>query len=156
MNKDKLKSVLIRAREYVMTAKQNAETRREYYMDDGQSEIMNDARSLISEIDSIIKEVDNDQGDGSENARTESLRDSAIRELEDYKKLKDGWDGYCGKIFDDNLFMQNLTILLSKMFIEADIVPDEVEITPGPASDGSIDLEIRFDSKQYIITVYSD
>ena len=60
MNKDKLKSVLIRAREYVMTAKQNAETRREYYMDDGQSEIMNDARSLISKIDSIIKEVDND------------------------------------------------------------------------------------------------
>lgn len=125
------------------------------------SEFAISASSISASTDSISTFESNFltieySNDSTRVANIESLRDLAIYELEDYKNLQVGWDGYFGNVFDEDLieFMQDLTRDLSKMFIEADITPNE--LTPGPASDGSIDLEIGFDNKQFIVTAYPE
>jgi len=121
---------------------------------------LNNALATTSPFDSVVEKntfVTLDLSNETANkVKIELLRDKAINELDEYKLLTQGWDGYFGKPFDSNLvkFMKELVIRMSDILIENDKVPSE--ITPGPASDGSIDLEFGIDGKQVFITAYPD
>lgn len=89
-------------------------------------------------------------------SRVLTLRNRAETGLRRYQRFSYGWDGYFGEEFSGNLIQSaiNLVYIASAHFIEADSAPDE--ITPGPASDGSIDIEIAHSRKRIIFTLYPD
>jgi len=64
--------------------------------------------------------------------------DECRAELESYKGLESGWDGYRGSPFDSGLVSQVQSVVNQ---IEALGLPLD-DIIPGPCSDGSIDLEV--------------
>jgi len=80
----------------------------------------------------------------------------ARKELAEYGSLHQGWDGYNGVPFRkltikraDELAQQAATL-----FRRRRIEPDKV--VPGPSADGSIDLEISYNTKSIIVTIGPD
>lgn len=72
----------------------------------------------------------------------EALIHKADSEISGYLRFEPGWDGYFGAQFDE-IIVKNARVLLSRIsaFLRKEgTVP--AEIIPGPASDGSIDIEI--------------
>ena len=81
---------------------------------------------------------------------------SAHNELLEYLKFDYSWDGYNGMPFDKNLIKMAVELLevIKTFFYDEISLPEE--ITPGPASDGSIDIELAINNKILIFTLYCD
>ena len=87
-----------------------------------------------------------------ERARESSLRATAREELERYAAFIRGWDGYDGEpIAPVALKVARLLIDALPLFGHAARLTD---IIPGPAPDGSLDLEFRTASRRLMITIY--
>lgn len=87
-------------------------------------------------------------------ARIRSAFEGAQRELSRYKEYSSRWDGYRAEPFDPKLLGDTSKILaLSELlFVSAGVLPELV--TTGPASDGSIDVEIEAFHKRVVLTLY--
>lgn len=87
-----------------------------------------------------------------ERAREASLRASAREELERYATFIRGWDGYDGDPISP------VALKVARLFI--DTLPrlgnaaKLTDIIPGPAPDGSLDLEFRTASRRLMLTIY--
>ena len=89
-------------------------------------------------------------------ASLQSAVKEAFAELRRYQQYDAGWDGYWGRTFEIPLLRTARSILhlsYCRLFTES-IVPDL--ITTGPASDGSLDIEIDVRSKRLFFTLYPD
>lgn len=87
-----------------------------------------------------------------ERAREASLRAAAREELERYATFIRGWDGYDGDpIAPVALKFARFLVDVIPAFGKATKLTD---IIPGPAPDGSLDLEFRTPSRRLMITLY--
>jgi hypothetical protein len=87
-------------------------------------------------------------------ARIRSAFTGACRELSQYRKYSDSWDGYRAHPFSQTI-LASVASLLSRsqrLFLDAGVVPSLV--TTGPASDGSIDVEFGLADKRVLMTLY--
>jgi hypothetical protein len=86
-------------------------------------------------------------------SRLDELRESALSELNRYAQYERGWDGYDGESFCrpvlelGRLLVDHGVVLLRAQ----DASPSE--ITTGPASDGSLDVEFIVGGKRLILTI---
>ena len=82
--------------------------------------------------------------------------DKASSEILSYATFQVGWDLYQGKPFDKSTLNKASEILelIFSTFDNYESCPDE--IYPGPASDGSVDIEIEYDGNRLIFTIYPD
>jgi hypothetical protein len=81
-------------------------------------------------------------------ASLESLYDAAKHEILFYGRLAKGWDGYDGENFSQALIQ---SVLSSLEWIHLIFRSKEAQLdalVPGPASDGTIDLELRSGGKK--------
>ena len=80
----------------------------------------------------------------------------AVAELQEYVRFDAGWDGYRGERFAPTLvaraaaFVRDATEFLEHRAISP------TEITPGPASDGTVDIEIVVAGRQLVMTFDPD
>ncbi|MFA5999449.1 MAG: hypothetical protein WC783_00510 [Candidatus Paceibacterota bacterium] len=74
----------------------------------------------------------------------------AIRELDSYLQFKEGWDGYRGKEFSPYLIQSAKEVVVRA---EAFYGDTSVELTPGPGSDGRVDIEIDYKDKILFINL---
>ena len=85
-------------------------------------------------------------------ARESSLRAAAREELDRYAAFPKGWDGYDGDPIAPvatevaRLLIDTLPVIGSPVRL--------TDIIPGPAPDGSLDLEFRTASRRLMITIY--
>lgn len=77
----------------------------------------------------------------------------ATSELDRYSRFVAGWDGYDGEPITPIVldFARTLIETLAQVPVIAQKV---TEIIPGPAPDGSLDVELRTDKRRLIITMY--
>lgn len=89
----------------------------------------------------------------SEAAVLDRLRAEAIDELNRYLAFSKGWDGYDGLQFTARTVARAQSIVdrLCERLNFAGVRP--TEITPGPISDGRIDVEVVVDGRRLILTV---
>ena len=87
-------------------------------------------------------------------AQISSAFEGAQRELDRYKQYRARWDGYRAIPFDNAVLTEASSILdYSQMaFLSAGVVPNL--LTTGPASDGSIDVEMKSGEKRLLMTIY--
>jgi len=89
-------------------------------------------------------------------AALESRFGEAAAELRRYARYADGWDGYRARSFGDHVLGTAKSILaFSQLKLMADSQIPEL-VTTGPASDGSLDVELRSKSKSLFVTIYPD
>ena len=84
-------------------------------------------------------------------ARVMSICAAALSDLARYETFLNGWDGYDGEP------IAPIAIHLAKALTNAIAMLGSeriTDITPGPASDGSLDLEIRARDKSLTVTIY--
>ena len=87
-------------------------------------------------------------------ATIDKIFQDAECELEEYSEYQVGWDGYNGIPFSKEVLHAASEILsIAKTVFERELASPR-EIMPGPASDGSVDLEIRFVDKIARFTIY--
>jgi hypothetical protein len=87
-------------------------------------------------------------------SRIRSAFESAGRELRRYERYPAQWDGYRAQPFAPEV-LENATAILAYsqgVFLNAGIVPQLV--TTGPASDGSIDVELQVEDRRVLVTLY--
>jgi hypothetical protein len=91
-----------------------------------------------------------------EEAAIESVFESALGEVDRFERFSRGWDGYRAMPFsEDVLARARWLVLESYTHLSAmGAVPDL--LTAGPASDGSVDVEFRFDRKRLFFTIYPE
>ena len=79
---------------------------------------------------------------------------NALKEIREYGALDSGWDGYGACSFDPLVLQRASQIvrIVKKVSDESGVELSFVE--PGPAGDGSIDVELRKEKKSLIITIY--
>jgi hypothetical protein len=84
------------------------------------------------------------------------MRASALSELDRYGRYARGWDAYRAEPFAAELlrFARNFIELAATFLEYARAKP--TAIVTGPASDGSIDIEIQLESRRLILTFYSN
>jgi len=84
------------------------------------------------------------------------IASECYQELDSYLQLSPSWDGYAGKVFDPKLIERAKKVVqkIESLFNKYDIIPNE--ITPGPASDGSVDVELSYNNNILIFTLYPD
>lgn len=89
-------------------------------------------------------------------ASLEGLASAAKADLRRYATFPEGWDGYRGRRFSRRLIKtaQGVVDLALSYFDVAGVLPEE--ITPGPASDGSVDIEIATESRRVVLTLYPE
>ncbi|MGH7615352.1 MAG: hypothetical protein ACREMW_15080 [Gemmatimonadales bacterium] len=87
-------------------------------------------------------------------ARIRSAFEGAQKELGRYERYSPRWDGYRAQPFSTDVLCCAAGILeySQKLFLNAHTIPELV--TTGPASDGSIDVELRMADKRVLITLY--
>lgn len=87
-----------------------------------------------------------------ERAREASLRASAREELDRYATFVRGWDGYDGDP------IAPVALKIARLLVDAlpafGVTAQLTDIIPGPAPDGSLDLEFRTASRRLMITIY--
>lgn len=86
-------------------------------------------------------------------AETEKMVEDAREELIRYLSFGPGWDGYSGIPFRRDTIRRCVSLLqhyVLRLFTQARISPDEV--VPGPASDGSVDVEIVSGNRRLVLT----
>jgi hypothetical protein len=85
-------------------------------------------------------------------AREASLRAAAREELDRYASFTNGWDGYDGDP------IAPVAIDVARILIDTlPVIGNAARLTdiiPGPAPDGSLDLELRTPSRRLMITIY--
>ena len=84
-------------------------------------------------------------------ARLASLASEAMAELDRYLHFGAGWDGYSAEPIAPT------TILFARLFVAllGTMKPSRLtDIIPGPAPDGSLDLDLRAETRRLIITMY--
>lgn len=86
-------------------------------------------------------------------ARVMSMCTSALAELDRYGTFVKGWDGYDGEPIAPAALDLAVTLTRAIALTGNHRVTD---IIPGPASDGSLDLEIRAGARSLIITMHED
>lgn len=81
---------------------------------------------------------------------------NALNEIREYETLDRGWDGYDACPFDPLVLERanRIVNIVKKLSDESGVVLNLLE--PGPASDGSVDVELRKDKKSLIITIYPE
>lgn len=86
-------------------------------------------------------------------ARTQAAADLAVRDLTRYGTFQRGWDGYDGEVFQPQTISRAVMVVnaLYDSFMRAQTEP--TEITPGPISDGRIDVEAACDGRRLIVTL---
>lgn len=86
--------------------------------------------------------------------RIRSAFEGAVRELLRYEKYPMLWDGYRAEPFADEVLDDAGKILRYSevLFLDAGVIPQLV--TTGPASDGSIDLELQVGDRRVLMTLY--
>lgn len=107
-----------------------------------------------TEVDDSVRTIDVDPAtDTLLHAAIDEIAEEAINELAEYETLPYGWDGYGGSTFEPALVSvaQLLVIYISDNLKSRATVPSE--ITPGPISDGSINIEVSTDHTYAIITL---
>lgn len=118
--------------------------------------------AAVSQQDTITHSPDTDltatkvTRDTIASATIEEMAVKAIGELEEYLSLGKGWDGYFGEPFTKDLVRsaQQIVVATADYLEEKSLVP--TEITPGPVSDGSIDIEIGLNQTQLVLTLEPD
>jgi len=92
----------------------------------------------------------------ADNARITALFNDVRRELTSYGSFQSTWDGYAGVPFSESTITVALEIinLAENVFKVNSLYP--ADITPGPASDGTIDIEIVFGNKSVYFIIDSD
>jgi hypothetical protein len=85
-----------------------------------------------------------------------SVFDAAINEINIYREYELDWDSYGAKPFSDEVIEKSILVVnkIANSFTEMQIEPDQ--ITPGPVSDGRIDIELLDGSNHTIFTVDSE
>ena len=75
---------------------------------------------------------------------TLDLIEQALKELAGYAQFEKGWDGYRAEPFSLKILLQaqRMIAAIGQYFIRQGITPDE--ITPGPANDGTLEIEVRY------------
>jgi hypothetical protein len=86
--------------------------------------------------------------------RIRSTFEGAQRELRRYEQYAPCWDGYRAEPFSQDVLGNVASILdySEGVFLGAGMIPELV--TTGPASDGSIDVEIQVGVKRVLMTLY--
>ncbi|HEX9729722.1 MAG TPA: hypothetical protein VGA37_14570 [Gemmatimonadales bacterium] len=89
-----------------------------------------------------------------EEARIRSSFEGAHRELLRYKHYQPRWDGYNAEPFAEEVLLNVAEILdySQDHLLGTGTIPEVV--TTGPASDGSIDIEIQVGGKTIFMTLY--
>lgn len=84
------------------------------------------------------------------------LEADAVSELMSYLRLPAGWDGYGGDRFASETVGRAMEVAMwgAEYFRSRGIVPDA--LTPGPAGDGSIDIEITLGGTYLLFTLQPD
>ena len=84
----------------------------------------------------------------------ESAFQGAQRELGRYEQYQDRWDGYFAEPFAAEVLHDAANILYfsEKFLLKTGLVPTLV--TTGPASDGSVDVELQVGDRRLLITLY--
>jgi len=81
-----------------------------------------------------------------------SLVAQGIGEIERYSRFVASWDGYSGEPISP------IAIATAENLIEtlADMKGSQqlIDIIPGPAPDGSLDIELRTEKRRLIVTIY--
>lgn len=89
-------------------------------------------------------------------ARIRSAFEGAQRELGRYEAYSARWDGYRAQPFSSDVLNSATQILgySQCLFLNAGVIPEMV--TTGPASDGSVDVELRVADRRVLITLYPE
>jgi hypothetical protein len=92
----------------------------------------------------------------AETAQIDSTYAETISELNRYAEYPARWDGYRAEPFDPEVLMRARAILrmAKRTLIKEQIIP--ALMTTGPASDGSVDVEIRESRRTLFYTIYPD
>lgn len=92
----------------------------------------------------------------AETAQIDSAYAETIAELNRYANYPDRWDGYRAKRFDPEVLSRAHTMLriTRRLLIKEQIIPSL--LTTGPASDGSVDVEIRQPRRTLFYTINLD
>jgi hypothetical protein len=94
--------------------------------------------------------------DSSDTAKIESAVMGALSELKRYEAYGRRWDGYFAEPFEQVVLERATEILriARDVLVKEQFVPSLV--TTGPASDGSVDIEIRDSKKRLFYTIYPE
>lgn len=81
------------------------------------------------------------------------LIELSLSEINEYLTLEENWDGYNARKFNKDTISLAGKILndIKTNLIVENFIPEE--ITPGPASDGSLTIEVLFKTKDLIFTI---
>ena len=81
-----------------------------------------------------------------------------VGELNRYRAYQEGWDGYNGKPFELDVLRRTgwLAGFLGSALNDAALGWSDLLITTGPASDGSLDLEVRVGQRSLFFTLYPE
>lgn len=92
----------------------------------------------------------------SAGALIDRLRTEAVDELQRYLAFEPGWDGYDGLPFNAKAVATAQSIIerLCERLTFAGSIP--TEITPGPISDGRIDIEVVVEGRRVVLTIDPD
>jgi hypothetical protein len=109
--------------------------------------------NVVDEASELEIATINDSGD---TAKIESAVMAAFGELKRYEAYGPRWDGYSAEPFDQIVLERAAGILriVRNTLVKEQFVPSL--LTTGPASDGSVDIEIRDSKKKLFYTVYPE
>jgi hypothetical protein len=109
--------------------------------------------NVVDEASELEITTINDSGD---TAKIESAVMAAFGELKRYEGYRPRWDGYSAEPFDQVVLERAAEILriVRNVLVKEQFVPSL--LTTGPASDGSVDIEIRDSKKKLFYTVYPE
>ena len=109
--------------------------------------------NVVDETSELEIATINDSGD---TAKIDSAIMAAFGELKRYEAYGPRWDGYSAEPFDEIVLERAAEILriIRNVLVKEQFVPSL--LTTGPASDGSVDIEIRDSKKKLFYTVYPE
>ena len=89
-------------------------------------------------------------------ASLHSMSRAAMAELQSYLGFEPGWDSYSGVRFSSDVIAaaQEVVQAASRWFARLEITP--TEITPAPASDGTVDVEFVVGGREVTMTFDPD
>jgi hypothetical protein len=79
-----------------------------------------------------------------------------VSEVVRYSTFAKGWDGYQADAFEDEVLYAAIDILSSLEMYLKEIQTSPDLMTTGPASDGSLDVELRVAPRTLFFTIYPD
>lgn len=108
------------------------------------------------DLEEIIVESTIGDDRGMPAAQLDAMAAQAIEELRGYLEFTAGWDGYDGLPFGASTILraESLVERLRQRFAFTGTNP--TEITPGPISDGRVDVEVATETRHLVLTVDPD